>query len=130
MNGKIYIGIDIGSVSVKQAVLLENGANIRAFHALMEDGHYFKTEHDSLRFQDNMEILLSQYIRHRGQPEKTVAGMLENLFKIIPEDLVAGIWAAGSGARLRKEEMGFRYVNEFRAVAGHGAVLSKSQDRI
>ena len=83
MNGKIYIGIDIGSVSVKQAVLLENGANIRPFHALMENGHYFKTEHDSLRFQDNMEILLSKYIRHHGQPEKTVASIIGILDKFV-----------------------------------------------
>ncbi len=117
MKNNIWIGIDIGSVSVKLAVLFQNWDDPKLISELIESGRFFspKTEHSI--FPDGTTLLLSSYKRHHGEPLKSVVELLEFVYMKVPQDNVGGIWATGSGGKLCRQKWEFQYINEYRAVA-------------
>ena len=71
MSRKKYIGLDIGSVSVK-AVLIN----------------------------ENKEILENHYVRSHGQPVETLILVLRDMFNRTHIDDIDGIAITGSGGKL------------------------------
>ncbi|MFV1975767.1 MAG: acyl-CoA dehydratase activase [Candidatus Scalindua sp.] len=94
-NGhKKYVGIDIGSVSVK-AVLIN----------------------------EDKEVLESHYVRSHGQPLETVLIVLNEIFNRIDIDDIEGIAATGSGGKLLADIIGISFINEIVAQSTATSVL-------
>ncbi len=83
MKDKKFIGIDIGSVSLKAVVINEN-----------------------------KQVLESHYVRTHGQPVETSARVLADLFDRHPREEVMGMAATGSGGKLLAEVLGITFINE------------------
>ncbi|MEE9605359.1 MAG: acyl-CoA dehydratase activase [Candidatus Scalindua sp.] len=80
---KKYVGLDIGSVSIKAAVM--NG---------------------------NKEVLEDHYVRSHGQPIETVMIVLKDIFNRIPINDVEGVAVTGSGGKLLAEIIDINFINE------------------
>jgi predicted CoA-substrate-specific enzyme activase len=83
MSLKKYIGLDIGSVSVK-AVLIN----------------------------ERKEILEDHYVRSHGQPVETFLLVLKDIFNRIHIDDIDGIAITGSGGKLVSELLNIAFINE------------------
>jgi predicted CoA-substrate-specific enzyme activase len=116
-NMKYTIGIDIGSISIELAVLGTNTDNVSILKNRENGNLFFVPSNNSLSYQNNHIFLLSNYLRHQGSPIKTTLDLLKELLKIIPFERISGFWVTGSGGRLCANELGFQYLNEYRAVA-------------
>src|SRR3989304_837507 len=91
---KQYIGVDIGSVSVK--TVLMNG---------------------------NKEVLEDHYVRSHGQPIETVQIVLKDIINRISIDDIGGMAVTGSGGKLLAEIIGISFVNEVVAQSTATSVL-------
>ena len=91
---KKYIGIDIGSVSVKAALIDEDKA-----------------------------VLESHYVRSHGQPLETVLIVLKEIFNRIEIDDIEGIAATGSGGKLLADIIDISFINEIVAQSTATSVL-------
>ncbi len=89
MNRNLSLGIDIGSVSVKVALL-----------------------------SPQMEILQTYYRRSQGQPLLTLKLILENLFERFNPDEIKFLATTGSGGKLINSILGGSFVNEVVAQVG------------
>ena len=89
-----FLGIDIGSVSVKAALLGHSG-----------------------------EVLLTRYQRSYGRPLATLRSMLEDLLSAIPHVHIAGVAATGTGGKLSAELLKCHYTNEAIAQSRATAAL-------
>ncbi len=118
----IYLGLDVGSVSVKIALLGEpSDSEVLEAAALRSEGLLFPPEGGT--DADAPPILLSRYERVRGRPVEAVARLIRCAAAVLPEGAPAGIGITGSGGKLVADLLGLRPVNEFKAVASaFGAV--------
>lgn len=85
---KLYLGIDIGSVSANTIIM---------------------NEHD--------EILEEHYDRLKGQPLQTVQRILEEILKRIPAEHFVSVSFTGIGGKLASELLGGNFINEIIAQA-------------
>lgn len=85
---KLYLGIDVGSVSANTVILNDRG-----------------------------EILEEQYTRIKGQPLKTVQGILEEILTRISPEQFHSLSFTGTGGKLLSELLGGHFVNEIIAQA-------------
>ncbi|MFN3467124.1 MAG: BadF/BadG/BcrA/BcrD ATPase family protein, partial [Candidatus Brocadiales bacterium] len=83
MRENKFIGIDIGSVSLKAVVVNED-----------------------------KQVLENHYVRTHGQPLETSLKVLTDLFSRHPRGEVIGMAATGSGGKLLAEILGITFVNE------------------
>ncbi len=90
----MYIGLDIGSVSVN-AVLMD----------------------------DERRILEDHYVRTKGQPIDAVRRVLADMVSRTPAERLAGVAVTGSGGKLTSEILGCRFVNEIIAQSRGTAFL-------
>jgi len=89
---QVFIGIDIGSVSVKTSVVDEQGA-----------------------------ILYNAYVRSGGEPLIRAYELLKQVFREFPREQVAGMAVTGSGGKLLAQILNIPFVNEIlaQAIATH-----------
>ena len=80
---KKYIGIDIGSVSVKTVLM-----------------------------DEYKEVLENHYVRSHGQPIETVLIVLKDIINRVPIDDIGGMAVTGSGGKLLAELIGISFINE------------------
>ncbi|RKY04281.1 hypothetical protein DRP77_04265 [Candidatus Poribacteria bacterium] len=107
----VNVGIDIGSVSVKIAVVgdeedrevLRDAAERSPNFSLVDEKLYPKP------------ILISAYRRIKGEPLKATFELLDELYRLIPE--IHGIRVTGVGARLIAEPLNAPIENDFKAAA-------------
>ena len=83
MSEKLFLGIDIGSVSVNMALINEK-----------------------------KEVVHEDYIRHQGQPVKTALGALKDLEEKFPSDKIWDIGVTGTGGKLISDKIGATFINE------------------
>jgi predicted CoA-substrate-specific enzyme activase len=83
LNEKLYLGIDIGSTTVKFAIL-----------------------------DKNLKVVKKDYIRSNGESIKTAYNVLKDIFDEFPQNSFAGIGATGSGSRTVGEVLGIPNINE------------------
>lgn len=88
MSEKLFLGIDIGSVSVNLVILNEK-----------------------------KEILKEEYIRHMGQPVKTALDALKDVEAKFPVENIWDIGVTGSGGKLIVDKIKGTFVNEVVAQA-------------
>ncbi len=86
----LYLGYDIGSISVNRAILDENGKVISVL----------------------------PYTRHLGDPVKIVKADLEKIFDESGADNIAGICFTGSGGKDLAGHVKINFVNEIEALTG------------
>ncbi len=83
LNKELYLGIDVGSTTVKFAIL-----------------------------DNNLKVLKKGYIRSNGESIKTTYNVLKDIFDEFSEDSFAGIGVTGSGSRTIGEVLGIPNINE------------------
>jgi len=122
-HSKVYIGIDVGSVSIK--VALVGGETPRQIFArLCAGGKFFPASQIQYKDLPNPgELILSLYRRIRGEPVKAMSELYEEIFKYIPGDMVGGLCITGSGGKRLGRELNIKYENDFfTAARGIGAL--------
>jgi len=80
---RLYLGIDVGSVSVNTVIL-----------------------------NDQQEVLEEHYTRMKGQPLLTVQRILEGILQRIPSDQIQSLSLTGIGGKLLSELLEGDFVNE------------------
>ncbi len=108
----IVLGIDVGAVAIKMAVLGEKSDReyLRELDSQTKSFHLIE-----LPSQSPYLIALSEYRRIKGEPVQTTFEMLEELYRFIP--VPEGIRVTGMGSKLIGQLMGTALENDFRAVA-------------
>ena len=109
----IILGIDVGSVSIKIAVLGDESER-STLQRLCEESYNFHMAQDSPLEQ---VLALSEYRRIKGEPIQSTYDLLEELYSYIPAP--AGVRVTGVGSKLLGQLLGAGLENDFRAVA-HG----------
>ncbi|MBN1826392.1 MAG: hypothetical protein JW958_09005 [Candidatus Eisenbacteria bacterium] len=110
-NERLVVGVDVGSISVKIAVVGAGAARDRMKGIPFEENGYRLFE------KENALVALSPYRRHIGRPRATAIEMLRDLFALLPEERVDRIAVTGSGGKHLAASLGTGHKNEFRAVA-------------
>ncbi|MEJ2745778.1 MAG: BadF/BadG/BcrA/BcrD ATPase family protein, partial [bacterium] len=90
----LCVGIDVGSVSVKMALVDSSGDCVRDY-----------------------------YVRHKGHPISTVGRLLADLLREIPLESIRAVAVTGSGGKLVASIVGADFVNEIIAQARATAAL-------
>lgn len=84
----VFVGLDVGSVSVDVAVLDEDG-----------------------------KVLQAQYLRHKGHPMQQAASALQAVVDQYGRERIAGVAATGNGGRVVASLLGIPFINEVVAQA-------------
>ena len=117
----IHLGIDVGSVSVKFA-LIGDAENKELFDRILSEcPTFFKIDNVSSALLNGKIILLSQYRRTKGEPVLATYNILEELREYLAA--IDGIRVTGSGSALVGELLGITQENDFRAVATGVGIL-------
>jgi predicted CoA-substrate-specific enzyme activase len=116
MDKDIWIGIDVGAISVKLAVFIRDGQDNDPVSELAAGDLFFVPEKIDVSSVEGC-FLFSRYARHHGDASEKVTYLLRELFRIFNENRVAGVWITGSGGKRLQKRWGFPYVNEYRAAA-------------
>ncbi|MHB8870111.1 MAG: acyl-CoA dehydratase activase [Thermoleophilia bacterium] len=112
------LGIDIGCISIKMAVVGEE-ADRERFERLACDYPLFQRAALGTKpvADSTPPLLVAAYRRIMGSPVETARALLSEVLEILPPNLVTGIRATGSGARLVANGLGAGVENEFMAIA-------------
>ena len=111
----VFVGIDVGSVSAKLAVVFLPGTPFDISPAQLNSS-FFRAS-PQLEQRAGVPVLLSIYRRTYGNPVKTVNDLLAELLTIVSRGSIHGLRVTGSGGRLAAKELGARVENEFKAIA-------------
>ena len=115
----VFIGIDVGTVSVKVALVGDRG---RLCAAAAANG-IFRGQPRGLGPSSDLSLLVTEYRRIKGSPLTGTYDLLEQIVQAIPPGEIAGVRVCGSGSELVREALGVGHENEFRALArGVGAL--------
>ncbi len=112
----VGIGIDIGSVSIKAAVIVSGVEHRNTVKQILGFKDFFPLESCSHGTADSgYEIILSKYRRINGRPLDEISDLLSN---IIPSFKNSGLYIAftGSGGKLASQQYNAPIVNEFSAI--------------
>jgi len=111
------IGIDIGAISVKAALI---GSEDRRADwvglAAADPSLTYLDPVDLAADEGTPPILLTEYTRIKGQPIRAARVLLETLFRTIPPSELRGIRVTGSGGRLLGQALNLNAENEFKAI--------------
>jgi predicted CoA-substrate-specific enzyme activase len=112
----IFIGIDLGSISVKAALFSRGDA----------DAHFFKRHSANPLFQsvrrlatpagDACWLAVTRYARIAGNPSQQTRDLIEKLIALIDCSALGEVAGTGRGAHLLNSEFGVSKQNEFRAL--------------
>ncbi len=114
----ITIGIDVGAVSVKVAAV----GDAAAPPALQTLGGSFTFLETS---PSDTPLVISRYARLKGNPLGAVRALLGELIEGLAAQPIVGVLVTGSGGALLAP-LGFRAVNEFKAIVRAASVLCPS----
>jgi len=113
----INIGLDIGAVSLKLAVIGGPNDGPR-LHTLSEkSATFYGASFPKESPFAGRALLLSRYRRLQGSPIQSTFDLLKELYDFVPEENVEGIRVTGSGSQLIAKVLGIYFENEFRAIA-------------
>jgi len=109
----IVVGIDIGSISIKMAILGDSVEREALLRLCRESSSFTRAETGN----PEQSLVLSEYRRLRGEPVQNAYELLSELYCFIP--MPNGIRATGIGSKFFGQYMNATLENDFRAVA-HG----------
>ncbi|KAB2877974.1 hypothetical protein F9K33_14895 [bacterium] len=101
----VYVGIDVGSISVKLAAVSDANLSIPE----SPEFHYFQSSPHT--------IIISKYRRTNGEALTSALKLLGQFVQLVPLNRIAGIQVTGSGGKQISEYLQAHFENEFRAVA-------------
>ncbi len=110
----IYLGIDVGAISIKAALLLPQPDldRIHGVPAARELLRLLPTPPGS-----GLAVLLAPTRRTRGRPIEVTRELMEELSKCLSGEPIAGLTLTGSGGGLVAAVLGAKTCNEFQACA-------------
>ena len=111
------LGIDIGCISLKAALVGDPDDRDLFSRLLTERPDLFQTSRDGLTLVDGRPLLVTRYRRIKGSPAEATKRLLEELRHVVPAEVLRGVRVTGSGARLIAEALGAPFENEFKAIA-------------
>ena len=110
----IYLGIDVGAVSVKTALILPR----QDAQAILDRPQAAQAlRHLTTPTTSDIAVLVAAYRRTRGRPLDVTREALAELLTLIPADQVAGLALTGSGSALVAQTLSAKACNEFQACA-------------
>jgi len=112
----LSLGLDIGAISIKLAVLGDGEDVARLRHVADASREFFLL---AMPPSDGKEraVLLSTYRRLYGSPRESAEALLNSLMKHLREDELSHVALTGIGAYAIAKSHNLPSVNEFRAVA-------------
>jgi len=118
----VFLGIDIGSVSVKIAVLKDEHTTDSYWDSINKhdlfDWHPAADKYLNRKLDSN--LFISKYQRIFGSPVLGTYQLLRQVLEAIPAEQIEGVRICGSAAGLIGGILGLNTENEFRAIT-HGA---------
>ncbi len=116
-----HIGIDVGAVSVKIALLADG---LAAKRLNTPQAAALGQVLASPGIPSGQVLWITHYRRTQGRPIDTAVHLLDEVISLVDVDDVTGLAVAGSGADVVARQLGLRKVNEFKALAAAAAVLA------
>ena len=121
---QIFLGIDVGTVSLKIALLFEG-----PWRDMLDPSSQIKdlfyqpkhSHHSNPPLSDS--LLVTKYYPLKGDPLKSCHQLLSSVLTKIPHMQIAGMRVCGSGANLIADRLGIKNENEFRAIASAAGML-------
>jgi predicted CoA-substrate-specific enzyme activase len=114
----IFLGIDVGTVSVKIALVSDQVSRQTLLKASKSENlFYCPTCQEKIDERIASHLLVTNYCRIKGSPVRVTYELLKRIMEIIPPDEIEGARVCGSGGKLIGNLLGINYENEFRAVA-------------
>ncbi|MDY6970411.1 MAG: BadF/BadG/BcrA/BcrD ATPase family protein, partial [Spirochaetota bacterium] len=107
----ISIGIDIGSISVKLALIGES-QDLQNFQRIENENSLFTLIDD---VSIDKPILITEYRRIKGKPLETTFNLIKEIKSVFTE--ISGIRITGAGAKLAGNALKTPIENDFRSVA-------------
>lgn len=117
-DSKIYLGVDVGSVSVK-VVAIGDAANRTLFEKIRENEtgiSIFHLEQIQTSLKD-FYLLNTGYTRTHGEPIRKTFDILYQLQNYLTPPMIGGIRITGSGAGPIAEALQIKKENEFKTLA-------------
>ncbi|UCF63457.1 MAG: hypothetical protein JSW33_12965 [bacterium] len=109
-----YLGIDVGTVSLKIALIGDQSAS-GFMQKLAENKNIFFIPSQN----SETDILVTHYQRLKGSPVETTAMVLKEILEVVPQNAIKNAHVCGSGGKLISDILKIKYENEFKAIA-HG----------
>ena len=107
-----YVGIDIGAVGAKAALLTDRELGEGSLGALR------LVESSAGRF-----VYVGRYLRTRGRPLEAATALLDDVVAALGDKAIAGLCLTGSGSELVAKTLQASVINEFKAIAAGLATL-------
>lgn len=111
----VYVGLDVGSVSAKAAVVCPGG--LLAAEVGGGPGNGFCRAPQETEARVGSAVLFSTYRRTFGNPTQTVSELLTELHMLLPPEATLKVRVTGSGGRLVADGLDAQAENEFKAIA-------------
>jgi len=108
----IGIGIDIGSVSIKAAVIGTRDEKA-LLKSLSDKKEFFQLE--SANYESELIVVLSNYRRIKGRPIYAVEDVLSSIINVLGDTEIS-LAVTGSGGRLAGKQYNASVINEFSAI--------------
>ena len=123
-DSTFYIGIDVGSVSIKTCLISrQSNSEIiqnlqKKYPALFENEYYFYEQNGA-----SFIILVSKYRRIKGEPLRTAIELITPVIENLPNQANIQMSVTGAGGKLIAQNLKIPFQNEFLAIArGIGAL--------
>jgi predicted CoA-substrate-specific enzyme activase len=114
----VFLGIDIGTVSIEIAVLKDEQTSDKYWNTILRTNLFDQLPDDQfINKKLSPNFLVSKYQRIFGNPVLGTYNLLKQIFDIVPSDQIKGVRICGSAAGLISELLGIKTENEFRAIA-------------
>jgi predicted CoA-substrate-specific enzyme activase len=114
----IFLGIDIGTVSIKVAIVCEEVShNFLSKISKSEDIFYQPTQKNIITNIDSLDLIVTKCFPLNGNPVQETSQLISKILTVIPENQIDGIRVCGSGGKLIGDLLRINNENEFRAIA-------------
>jgi predicted CoA-substrate-specific enzyme activase len=114
----VFLGVDVGTVSLKVVVLGDEASHEVLSNSLQRSDLLRRPAQNELSDPKlSKYLLVAEYTRIKGSPVEATYEILNRIFEVIPPETVEGIRVCGSGGGLVGQLLGVNYENDFRAIA-------------
>ncbi len=113
----IYIGIDLGSVSVKAALISHDPGDARFFETNAANPIFQSVRRVARVAAEDCWVAVTRYARIAGNPIQQTRNLLESLVALVDRAALADVAGTGQGAKLLQSEFAIATQNEFRSLS-------------